>query len=78
IAICFRASRDQRSSVGDQEIKLFEVYNIEHPEHLFGEENEGESEVTEEKTPPPPLESRARTWLYFDNCKSEPDPPTNE
>jgi hypothetical protein len=37
IAICFRALRDQRSSVGDQEIKLFEVYNIEHPEHLFGE-----------------------------------------
>jgi hypothetical protein len=41
-------------------------------------ENEEESEVTEEKTPPPPLESRARTWLYFDNYESEPDSPTNE
>jgi hypothetical protein len=33
----FRASRNRRSSSGDQEIKLFEFYNIEHTEHLFGE-----------------------------------------
>ena len=40
-------------------------------------ENEEESEVTEEKTPPP-LESQAGTWLYFDICGSEPDSPINE
>jgi hypothetical protein len=40
-------------------------------------ENEEESEVTEEKTPPP-LESQAGTWLYFDICGSEPDSPKNE
>ena len=40
-------------------------------------ENEEESEVTEEKTPPP-LESQAGTWLYFDICGSEPYSPTNE
>jgi hypothetical protein len=40
-------------------------------------ENEEESEVTQEKTPPP-LESQAGTWLYFDNYESEPDSPTNE
>jgi hypothetical protein len=40
-------------------------------------ENEEESEVTEEKTPPP-LESQAGTWLYFNICGSEPDSPTNE
>jgi hypothetical protein len=40
-------------------------------------ENEEESEVTQEKTPPP-LESQAETWLYFDICGSEPDSPTNE
>jgi hypothetical protein len=40
-------------------------------------ENEEESEVTEGKTPPP-LESRTRTWLYFDICESEPDSPVNE
>jgi hypothetical protein len=36
-----------------------------------------ESEVTQEKTPPP-LESQAGTWLYFNICGSEPDSPTNE
>jgi hypothetical protein len=40
-------------------------------------ENEEESEVTEEKTPPP-LESQAGTWLYFDIYGSEPDSPVNE
>jgi hypothetical protein len=40
-------------------------------------EDEEESEVTEEKTPPP-LESQAGTWLYFDICESEPDSPINE
>jgi hypothetical protein len=40
-------------------------------------ENKEESEVTEEKTPPP-LESQAGTWLYFDICGSEPDSPINE
>jgi hypothetical protein len=35
-------------------------------------ENEEEIEVTEEKTPPP-LESQARTCLYFDICEPEPD-----
>jgi hypothetical protein len=40
-------------------------------------ENEEESEVTQEKTPPP-LESQAETWLYFDICKSEPDSLTNK
>jgi hypothetical protein len=40
-------------------------------------ENEEESEVTEEKTPPP-LESQAGTWLYFDICGSEPDSPIDE
>ena len=40
-------------------------------------EREEEIEVTEEKTPPP-LESQAETWLYFDICESEPDSPTNE
>jgi hypothetical protein len=40
-------------------------------------ENEEQSEVTEEKTPPP-LESQAGTWLYFNICGSEPDSPTNE
>jgi hypothetical protein len=39
-------------------------------------ENEEESEVTEEKTPPP-LESQTGTWLYFDICESEPDSPIN-
>ena len=40
-------------------------------------ENEEEIEVTEEKTTPP-LESQAGTWLYFDNCESKPDSPTNK
>ena len=40
-------------------------------------ENEGESEVTEGKTQPP-LDARARTWLYFDIWESEPDSPTNK
>jgi hypothetical protein len=40
-------------------------------------ENEEEIEVTEEKTPPP-LESQAGTWLYFDICESESDSPINE
>jgi hypothetical protein len=40
-------------------------------------ENEEESEVIEEKTPPP-LESQAETWLYFDICESKPDSPTNK
>jgi hypothetical protein len=40
-------------------------------------ENEEEIEVTEEKTPPP-LESQAGTYLYFDICGPEPDSPTNE
>jgi hypothetical protein len=38
-------------------------------------ENGEESEVIEEKAQPP-LESQAKTWLYFDNCESEPDSPT--
>jgi hypothetical protein len=33
----FRASRNRRSSFDDQEIKLFEFYEVEDPEHLFGE-----------------------------------------
>jgi hypothetical protein len=33
----FRASRNRRSSFDDQEIKLFEFYEAEDPEHLFGE-----------------------------------------
>jgi hypothetical protein len=37
IAICFCASRNRRSSVGDQVIKLSEFYEVEDPEHLFGE-----------------------------------------
>nr|ACG26839.1 hypothetical protein [Zea mays] len=41
IAVRFRASRNQRSSVGDQEIKLFEFYKVEVPEHLFGEGDSG-------------------------------------
>jgi hypothetical protein len=40
-------------------------------------ENEEESEVTQREDTTT-LESRARTWLYFDNCESEPDSPTNE
>jgi hypothetical protein len=40
-------------------------------------ENEEESEVTQEKTPPP-LEPQAEIWLYFDICGSEPDSPVNE
>jgi hypothetical protein len=40
-------------------------------------ENGEEGEVTEEKTPPP-LESQAETWLYFNICESEPDSPTNK
>jgi hypothetical protein len=40
-------------------------------------ENEEESEVTQEKTPPP-LGSQAETRLYFDICGSEPDSPINE
>ncbi|XP_035816865.1 uncharacterized protein [Zea mays] len=35
--IRFRASRDRRSSFGDQVIKLLELYEIEDSEHLFGE-----------------------------------------
>jgi hypothetical protein len=35
--IRFRASRDQRSSVGDQVIQFFEFHEIEDPGHLFGE-----------------------------------------
>nr|ACG43611.1 hypothetical protein [Zea mays] len=37
IAIRFRASRDQRSSVGDQVIQFFEFHKVEDPEHLFSE-----------------------------------------
>nr|ACN31953.1 unknown [Zea mays] len=37
ITICLRASRNRRSSVGDQVIKLSEFYEAEDPEHLFGE-----------------------------------------
>ncbi|XP_020404419.1 thyroid receptor-interacting protein 6 [Zea mays] len=37
ITICFRAPRNRRSSVGDQMIKLSEFYEVEDPEHLFGE-----------------------------------------
>jgi hypothetical protein len=33
----FRASRDRRSSVGDQVTWIFEFYKVEDPEHLFGE-----------------------------------------
>jgi hypothetical protein len=33
----FRALVNRRSSVGDQMIRLFEFYEIEDPEHLFGE-----------------------------------------
>jgi hypothetical protein len=33
----FRALRDQRSSVGDQVVGLFEFHKVEDPEHLFGE-----------------------------------------
>jgi hypothetical protein len=40
-------------------------------------ENEEESEVTQEKTLPP-LESQAKTWLYSNICKSEPDSPANK
>jgi hypothetical protein len=40
-------------------------------------ENEEESEVTQEKAPPP-LESQAETWLYFDICESESDSPVNK
>nr|ACG40816.1 hypothetical protein [Zea mays] len=36
-AIHFRASRNRRSSFGDQVIELFEFYEAEDPEHLFGE-----------------------------------------
>jgi hypothetical protein len=32
-----RASRNRRSSFGDQEIELFEFDEAEDPEHLFGE-----------------------------------------
>jgi hypothetical protein len=37
ITICFRASRNRRSSVGDQVIWFLELYEIEDHEHLFGE-----------------------------------------
>jgi hypothetical protein len=40
-------------------------------------ENEEEIEVTEEKTPPP-SESQAGNYFYFDICGSELDSPTNE
>jgi hypothetical protein len=40
-------------------------------------ENGEESEVTEGKTQPP-LDSRARTWLYFDICESKLDSPVNK
>jgi hypothetical protein len=40
-------------------------------------ENEEEIEVTEEKTPPP-SESQAGNYFYFDICGSEPDSPNNE
>ena len=33
----FWASRNRRSSVGDQVIWFFEFYKVEDPEHLFGE-----------------------------------------
>jgi hypothetical protein len=36
--ICFQASRNRRSSLNDQVIKLFEFYEIEDPEHPFGED----------------------------------------
>jgi NADH:ubiquinone oxidoreductase subunit H len=36
-AIHFRASRNRRSSFGGQMIQFFEFYEIEDPEHLFGE-----------------------------------------
>jgi hypothetical protein len=29
--------RNRRSNLGDPEIKLFEFYKVEDPEHLFGE-----------------------------------------
>jgi hypothetical protein len=37
ITIRFRASRNRRSSVSDQVIRIFEFYKVEDPEHLFGE-----------------------------------------
>jgi hypothetical protein len=37
ITICFHASRNRRSRVGDQVIWFFEFYEIEDPEHLVGE-----------------------------------------
>jgi hypothetical protein len=40
-------------------------------------ENEEEIEATEEKTPPP-SESQAGNYFYFDICGAEPDSPTNE
>ena len=40
-------------------------------------ENEEESEVTQERTPPP-SDSQAGNRFYFDICGSEPDSPTNE
>jgi hypothetical protein len=39
-------------------------------------ENEEETEVTKEKTPP--LESQAGSCLYFDICGPQTDSPTNE
>jgi hypothetical protein len=40
-------------------------------------EREEEVEVTEEKTPPP-SDSQAGNYFYFDICGSEPDSPVNE
>jgi hypothetical protein len=40
-------------------------------------ENEEETEVSEEKAPPP-SDSQAGSCLYFDICGTEPDSPTNE
>jgi hypothetical protein len=40
-------------------------------------EHEEEVEVTEEKTPPP-SDSQAVNYFYFDICGSEPDSPVNE
>ncbi|KAL5677387.1 hypothetical protein ACJX0J_013518, partial [Zea mays] len=37
-AIHFRASRNRQSSFGHQVIEFFDFYEIENPEHLFGEE----------------------------------------
>jgi hypothetical protein len=45
--------------------------------YIYMLEREEEVKATEERTPPP-SDSQAGNYIYFDICGSEPDSPINE